>query len=291
MKTTRNTKYLTIINQIYHEVLDTYPFLTSGERLVYEGEAKEVLGHADLSRPLEGIDRLLRLLHNPHANTWPVKEEKDKKPPQKPELKIKDGILYIKVPAWTKRLENLAEDLISFCKESEEKYKAVIIDVRDNTGGSSFIAHKFAGIFFKEDVPFGRFIKRIKGEGLQEKDAVMPISGDVYIDKPLVILISNKCFSSNELFLAPFKVTGRAILIGEKTAGGSGNPVEIDVNIDGKKYVARIPTWRFVLRGENKPIEKTAIVPDIPYFKEDIIDFAKKYLESKGSYLHTRFSS
>ena len=95
----------------------------------------------------------------------------------------------------------------------------------------------------------------------------------------MVILISNKCFSSNELFLAPFKVTGRATLIGEKTAGGSGNPVEIDIEIDKKKYVVRIPAWRFILKGEEKPIEQTAIVPNVSYLEEDIVEYAKKFLK------------
>lgn len=275
----QNNQQNLIVRHINDEILSTYPFLNLEEKVTYEDRAKEILTSPTFTNPLEEVNKLLGLLNNPHADTWPIKEEKDKKPPQKPVVKIENGILYIRVPAWTKRIENLAEDLISFCRENEEKYKAVVIDVRDNTGGSSFIAHKFAGIFFKEDIPFGRFIKRIKDEGLQEKEAVMPANGDVYIDKPLAILISNKCFSSNELFLAPFKVTGRAILIGEKTAGGSGNPVEIDMDINGKKYIARIPTWRFVLRGETKPIEDTAIVPDVPYSKDDIMEVAKTCLE------------
>lgn len=79
----------------------------------------------------------------------------------------------------------------------------------------------------------------------------------------------------------PFKVTGRATLIGEKTAGGSGNPVEVDMEIDGKRYIARIPTWRFVLKGETKPIEETAITPDVIYTKGDIVDYAKKYLKGR----------
>lgn len=278
MEVKKNCESDPLASKIYDEILETYPFLTPEEKSDYVKKAGETLAHTDGSGHLDKVNQLLELLQNPHADTWPIKEEKDKNPPQKPELRIEDGILYIRVPAWTKRLDNLAEDLISFCKENEEKYKAVVIDVRNNTGGSSFIAHKFAGIFFKKDVPFGRFIKRVKGEGLDEKDAVMPADGGIYIDKPLVILISRKCFSSNELFLAPFKVSGRATLIGEKTAGGSGNPVEINMDIDGKKYIARIPTWRFVLKGEAKPIEETAINPDIMYVKEDIVDFAKKYL-------------
>lgn len=288
MKIKQNNDQNLIVEHITDEILSTYPFLTPEEKKIYEDKARKVVTSSTTTNPLEEVNTLLGLLNNPHADIWPIKEEKDKKPPQEPKLRIEDNIFYIRVPAWTKRLENLAENLIDFSKKNEKKYKAVVIDVRGNTGGSSFIAHKFAGIFFKGDVPFGKFIKRIKGEGLQEKEAVMSVDGEVYVDKPLAILISNKCFSSNELFLAPFKVTGRATLIGEKTAGGSGNPVEINIDIDGKKYMARIPTWRFVLRGENKPIEETAILPDIPYFKKDIIKFTMKHLEIELSKTKTK---
>lgn len=193
-----------VIHQIYNEILETYPFLTSEERLAYEEKAGEILGNATFADPLEEVNKLLELLRNPHANTWPVKEGKGRKPSQKPTLRIEDGILYIKIPTWNKRLEGIAEKLINFCRENKNKYQAVIVDVRGNHGGNSYIAHKFAGIFFERDVPFGRFIKRVKGQGLQEEEAVMSANGEVYIDKPLAILISNKCFSSNELFLAPF---------------------------------------------------------------------------------------
>lgn len=282
MEIAGSNEYPSVVDHIYEEVLETYPFLTSEERLAYVEKAEEVLNDAGCANQLKGVIQLLGLLHNPHADYWLVeKAEKDKKAPPKPELKIEDGILYIKVPAWTKRLPNLAEDLTSFCKENEDKYKAVIIDVRENTGGNSRIAHKFAGIFFDGDVAFGKLIKKNKSGDLRKRDFVIPASGEVFIDKPLVILISNQCFSSNELFLAPFKVTGRATLIGEKTRGGSGNPVEVEINVDGKRYIVRIPTWRFVLRGENKPIEETSIVPDISYTKADIVDYAKEYLKDK----------
>lgn len=268
-----------IVRHLYSEILDTYPFLSHEERSYFITKADKLLNDKRKD-VLTDVDRLLVLLNNPHADTWPVVEEKNKKPPKRLELKIEEGILFIKVPGWTKRVDNLAEDLISFCKENKDKYKAIIIDVRGNTGGSSFIAHKFAGIFFNKDVTFGRFIKRIKGEGLKENDAVMSPTSEFYTDKPLAILINNECFSSNELFLAPFKVTGRAVLIGDKTSGGSGNPVEVEFSIEGKKYYARIPTWRFVLKGEDKPIEETKILPDIPYSGDDILDFATKTLKA-----------
>jgi C-terminal processing protease CtpA/Prc len=106
-------------------------------------------------------------------------------------------------------------------------------------------------------------------------------NGEVYIDAPIAILISKKCFSSNELFLAPFKTRGRATLIGTSTRGGSANPIREEVTIGGIKMVARIPQWRFFLKGEKRPIEITKIKPDISYSKSDIVAFAERYLSNQ----------
>lgn len=106
--------------------------------------------------------------------------------------------------------------------------------------------------------------------------AILSANKKIYIDKPIILLISQKCFSATELFLAPFKVTKRGTLIGTRTAGGSANPLMEKFLSEGKVYEVRIPTWRFFLEGETQPLEETAIEPDITYFGEDILEFSKK---------------
>ena len=159
-----------------------------------------------------------------------------------------------------------------------EKYDAIIIDVRENQGGSSRIAHNFANIFFKKTVVYGKFIKKKESGKLITTIGKLKPNKKIFIDKPILILISKKCFSSNELFLAPFKISKRAILVGEPTTGGSANPISEIIKISGKKFVIRIPTWRFFLKGEKRPIEKTRINPDIIYKSKNIEKFAKSYL-------------
>jgi C-terminal processing protease CtpA/Prc len=94
-------------------------------------------------------------------------------------------------------------------------------------------------------------------------------------------LISEKCFSSNELFIAPFKISKRAVLMGKTTRGGSAHPKSELIECSGRKFIVRIPTQRFFLKRKNKPIEKTKIRPDIYYNKKDIEKFAERYLLKK----------
>jgi len=154
--------------------------------------------------------------------------------------------------------------------------------VQENQGGWSKMAHNFASIFFKKNVVYGKFAKKGKNGRLKISKDKLESNKNIFIDKPVVVLISEKCFSSNELFLAPFKVSKRAVLIGRTTRGGSANPISETIEINKKKFIVRIPTWRFFLKGEDKPIEKTKIKPDVVYKGDDIEKFAENYLLKKN---------
>lgn len=274
------------VQKIYKKILEVYPFLTKAEKNIFDKKSKIIMDKF-LDGNIEAEKAIKNLLHlfngNGHAGIkeWQkpnrnfVREAKVKKSPT---FNIENRILFVKIPSWAMWLGKINKKLVSFCKNNVKKYDALIIDVRENQGGSSRIAHDFANIFFKEIVAYGKFVKKSKKGRLKTTIGKLKPNKSIFIDKPIVILISNKCFSSNELFLAPFKISKRATLIGQSTAGGSANPVSETIKISGKKFVVRIPTWRFFLKGKNKPIEKTKIIPDIVYSDKNIENFARNYL-------------
>lgn len=198
-----------------------------------------------------------------------------------PSFFIKNRILCLKLPSWSKFLGKIDKKLIGFCLKNINKYDAIIIDVRQNQGGSSRLAHNFAAIFFDQPVVYGKFYKMGSNHLPEIVEARLEPDKNNFISKPIAILISAKCFSSCELFLAPFKVSKRAILIGRPTAGGSANPKSDTLVLSGVKYDVRIPTWRFFLKGQKLPIEKTKIHPDIGYSGKDPIKFAGQLLAQK----------
>jgi len=270
---------------IYKKILKIYPFLTKTEKNVFKKKSKSTFDKFKKNNITteEAIRKLLSFLGNRHADIkkWhkPNKDFMRKaKIERVPSFKLKNRILYIKIPSWLMWLGKIDKILSRFCQRNVSKYDAIIIDVRENQGGASRIAKDFANIFFKKQVVFGKFIKRGKnGKPVTQVGKLYP-NEKIFIDKPIAILISKKCFSSNELFLSWFKISKRAVLIGEPTAGGSANPISEIVKISGKKFVVRIPTWRFFLKGKKLPIEKTKIHPDILYKGKNIEKFAEKYL-------------
>lgn len=273
------------VKLVQNKIIDIYPFLTEAEKVRFITKSEKIIDKATdkKEKPVDTIGEVLGLLKNGHADIEPVQKPSSRKLSEarkrmSPKFKIEDRILIIKILSWGEWLGPIEKTLISFCVENQDRYDAILINVRNNKGGNSRMAHEFASIFFDNTIVYGKYIfKDLDGNLMTKKGKLKP-NGKIFINKPIAILISNVCFSSNELFLAPFKVAKRATLIGEPTGGGSANPTPITVNISGKYYVVRVPTWRFFLKGKRKPLEDTKIDPDIPYKKDDIVLFAKNYL-------------
>ena len=66
-----------------------------------------------------------------------------------------------------------------------------------------------------------------------EPAIIQPRKGARY-QGPLVVLIGPSTYSSAEDFLVPLSHSGRAVLVGGKTAGSTGNPIYVDLPRGGK---------------------------------------------------------
>jgi C-terminal processing protease CtpA/Prc len=272
--------------EIYQTILNMYPFLNKKEKKVFEQKTIPLIlsESAFTKAPIKILEKIISSLKNPHAVVWDLVEKNKRKKKSSFKSKIKNNILYVIIPNWSAKdrdtSEKRGDEITKICVDQREKYKGIIIDVRGNGGGHSFGAHKFASIFFKKPVIFGKIYRKHEGK-FKNKVLKLEPHESIYIDVPIIILIDKKCFSSNELFLAPFKISGRATLIGETTMGGSANPQAINFMYNDREHVAKIPTWRFFLKGEKLPIENTKIKPDIFYKKGDVLDYAEKTIKSK----------
>lgn len=274
-----------VTEHIHKKILGVYPFLTKTERILFEKKSKNTFDKLkkDKLTTEEAVKELLSFLKNGHADIEEYHKPDRKfmrrvKSQRMPSFEFRNRILYIKIPSWLVWLGKIDKKLNSFCQKNINKYDAIIINVLDNQGGASRLAHNFASIFFEKQFVFGKFIRRGRNGKLTIEISELEPNRKIFIDKPIAILISKKCFSSCELFLAPFKISKRAILMGETTRGGSANPISEIIKILDKKFVVRIPTWRFFLKGKKQPIEKTKIRPDIFYKGKNIEKFAEKYL-------------
>ncbi|WP_456867883.1 carboxy terminal-processing peptidase [Galbibacter sp. BG1] len=121
---------------------------------------------------------------------------------------------------------NAASDV---AKEIEEMKKAgaegLILDLRDNGGGSLKTVVDMAGLFIKEGP-----IVQVKSTG-KEKEVLSDTDDRVQWDGPLVILVNELSASASEILAAAMQDYKRAIILGSKQTYGKGTVQNvIDLN-------------------------------------------------------------
>ena len=109
---------------------------------------------------------------------------------------------------------NLHADVIKeLNKLKKQKIDGLLIDLRDNGGGSLPEAIALSGLFIKKGpvVQVRDSIGRIEQE--QDDDGVS------YYDGPMVVLVNRYSASASEIFSAAMSDYGRALIVGENTFG------------------------------------------------------------------------
>lgn len=137
----------------------------------------------------------------------------------------------------------------------------LILDLRGNGGGSTFISDRIAGRFFEHPFTYGRdhFRARLPQRGWRAHfDYRVKPRGPIYTG-PLVLLIDAYNFSTAENFIVALVDSGRATTVGRPTAGGSGNPLSFALPGGGR---ARFSTGDF-RRNDGTPLEGVGIAPDV----------------------------
>jgi superfamily II DNA/RNA helicase len=167
------------IIQVYNKILNTYPFLTEKEERDFIKKAEPFLEKAlktDTPKDKVLLGRsLLAILDNGHADLHTVNPRRahhKKASELKPSIKLlsKKRILFITIPSWNKSLDGWQKKLADECVKRRKKYDAILIDVRENSGGNSRIAHDFASIFFRRPVMYGTFVSRGKNNRLKKNE-------------------------------------------------------------------------------------------------------------------------
>lgn len=105
--------------------------------------------------------------------------------------------------------------------------KGMIIDVRNNGGGSLTNVERIAARFFNERTLIGYISHKI-GPGHNDFSPLYPkyveSSDRVRYQKPVVIITNRGCYSATNEFVSIMKYAPNVTVIGDKTGGGSGLP-------------------------------------------------------------------
>jgi C-terminal processing protease CtpA/Prc len=192
---------------------------------------------------------------------------------------FKDNSL-LTVELWERMIQRLNADDIA----------GLIIDMRNNGGGSGFLADQMAAYFFDEplvlgnssfyDPALGEFYIDPRGENrfyLPPED--LRYRGDV------AVLVSPSCVSACEFFSYDMTLDDRATIVGQYPTAGAGGGIEDFLMPEGE-YI-RVTVSRGLDAEGNIHIEGRGVAPDVrvPVTEATLFNQGDPVLEAAVAYL------
>jgi len=150
------------------------------------------------------------------------------------------------------------------------KTDALIIDIRNNGGGSSsqgyhIVKHLTEKPFQGSRIAMKQYLPPFKGWGwnqmwlIQDAGIRQPITDKETYTKPVTVLISERTFSAAEDFCVAFDGIDRGLFIGTATGGSTGQPLFIELPGGGRgRMCSKKDTYP-----DGKPFVGVGIQPDI----------------------------
>ena len=186
-------------------------------------------------------------------------------------LKKENKVAYIYLPSFYSGEENnfyqptgcakdLAKEIIKLKRENVE---ALILDLRNNGGGSMFEALHMAGLF----IDYGSLI--ILEDRHEEPEVIKDVNRGLVFNKPLIVLINNLSASASEMLAGVLQDYNRALIVGSRSFGKSSAQVfyDLDGNLfdgvyDTKKDLVKLTTGLFY-RVSSASHQKVGITPNV----------------------------
>ncbi len=175
-----------------------------------------------------------------------------------------DGIGYIAIYGWNN------PQVPATCNAALDQMRdtrGLIVDVRLNGGGSEDQAAQFAGRFLEKpfEYAWSQFRNGPAHTNLTQKfERTIRPRGPWRYDRPVILLIGQKCMSSNESFIGMMTGATNVATMGDRTCGSSGNPKLVNLPLD---MTVSVPQWIDYLP-EGTPLDERGFTPQIRFKPE-----------------------
>lgn len=172
---------------------------------------------------------------------------------------------YVRIPAFYagavsvdmgSDARSMTKDLLRYIQQfNAEHVDGMVIDLRNNGGGSLLEALSMTGLF-------------VTGPAVQVRDArsvqVLPAQGQVAFNKPLVVLVNRNSASASEIVASALQDYGRAIILGDSKSHGKGTVQTVQgLGGDSKVYGADRITTACFYRINGGTTQLRGVVPDL----------------------------
>jgi C-terminal peptidase prc len=184
---------------------------------------------------------------------------------------IKDNIGIVTIDNFSQQTNRfLYEALEQFEKE---KVKGIVIDLRDNSGGSMLQSCRLLDRFLDEGLILRTSGRDGKTPNRLMKDYVAKESNND-IDLPLLVLINEDSASASEIVAGSLKLHQRALLIGERTYGKGliQLPFRLRTGDAAGSVTLKMTVAQYLLKDDFSVHEANGVEPDIwltPFYLYD----------------------
>jgi C-terminal processing protease CtpA/Prc len=111
------------------------------------------------------------------------------------------------------------------------KCRGIVLDIRNNGGGSMENAYKLAAPFFIKDTVVG-YWQHKSGPGHDDFSEVEPMMMDDsrgYWRRPVVVLCNRHSYSAANFFVSMMRYAPNCLILGGKSGGGGGMPMSYEL--------------------------------------------------------------
>jgi C-terminal processing protease CtpA/Prc len=169
--------------------------------------------------------------------------------------------------------------------------KGIILDVRNNGGGSLTNVEKLASRFFNERTLIG-YISHKVGPGHNDFSPLYPkyveSSNRVRYQKPVVVLTNRGCYSATNEFVSIMKYAPNVTVMGDQTGGGSGLPFTSELPNGWSIRFSASPMFNaekeHIEFGVEPDIKVEMLKSDIAKNRDTIIEAARALLRNSNTF-------
>lgn len=190
--------------------------------------------------------------------------------PKREPRDLPGGILYVPVDSFFSNAVIAQYDALA---DRVARAKGLILDVRENGGGNSENADAIVSRLTDKPLPGSRWKTRrhlgARAAWGQKDDwfdggtkTIQPVEGKRTFLGPVVVLVGPRTLSAAEDFLIPLNASHRATLVGQRTAGSTGQPLII--MLPGGGGAAICTKWDTYPDG--REFVGVGIVPDVEVY-------------------------
>lgn len=217
-----------LVGQVNHKTVITYPYvgfpayragIRVGDELVSingknvqgkpTGEASALLK----GNPQTEVEVEVKRYGEPNTVKFKLLREKIKISNISYAGLIDKDLAYIKLDEFTPGAGREAAD--AFTKLKAQGATKLILDLRDNPGGSLYEAVNIVNIF----IPKGKEVVSTRGKSPESSKTYNTLNNPIDLEMPLAILMSGSSASASEIVAGSLQDYDRAILVGQRTFG------------------------------------------------------------------------